>query len=65
MWLSRATTGGRWIPGLSILGFGRFHRAHEAMYVDRLLNAGGAKTWGICGVGVLPGDKRMKDALEA
>ncbi len=50
--------------GIVHFGVGGFHRAHEAMYVDRLLNAGGAKTWGICGVGVLPGDKRMKDALE-
>jgi len=50
--------------GIVHFGVGGFHRAHEAMYVDRLLNAGLATTWGICGVGVLPGDKRMKDALE-
>jgi len=50
--------------GIVHFGVGGFHRAHEAMYVDRLLNAGGASSWGICGVGVLPGDKGMKDALE-
>jgi len=50
--------------GIVHFGVGGFHRAHEAMYVDRLLNAGAATTWAICGIGVLPGDKRMKDALE-
>ncbi|MEP6463535.1 MAG: mannitol dehydrogenase family protein [Frankiaceae bacterium] len=49
--------------GIVHFGVGGFHRAHQAMYVDRLLNAGQASTWGICGVGVLPGDRRMKDAL--
>ncbi len=50
-------------PGIVHFGVGGFHRAHEAMYVDRLLNAGGEQAWGICGVGVLPGDARMRDAL--
>jgi len=49
--------------GIVHFGVGGFHRAHEAMYVDRLLNAGVAGSWGICGVGVLPGDKAMRDAL--
>jgi mannitol 2-dehydrogenase len=51
--------------GIVHFGVGGFHRAHEAMYVDRLLNADSAKTWGICGVGVLPGDRRMRDVLAA
>jgi mannitol 2-dehydrogenase len=51
--------------GIVHFGVGGFHRAHEAMYLDRLMNAGSADTWGICGVGVLPGDRRMKDALAA
>lgn len=46
-------------------GVGGFHRAHQAMYTDRLLGLGGADEWGICGVGVLPGDVRMRDALAA
>jgi len=49
--------------GIVHFGVGGFHRAHEAMYVDRLLNAGVAGSWGIGGVGVLPGDKAMRDAL--
>jgi mannitol 2-dehydrogenase len=51
--------------GIVHVGVGGFHRAHQAMYLDRLMNAGKALDWGICGVGVLPGDRRMKDALLA
>jgi mannitol 2-dehydrogenase len=49
--------------GIVHFGVGGFHRAHQAMYVDGLLNKGLAKDWGICGVGVMPGDKGMRDAL--
>ena len=51
--------------GIVHLGVGGFHRAHEAMYIDRLLNAGAPQRWGICGVGVLAADRAMKDALGA
>ncbi len=49
--------------GIVHIGVGGFHRAHQAMYVDRLLEAGLAQEWGICGVGMLPADARMRDAL--
>jgi mannitol 2-dehydrogenase len=49
--------------GIVHIGVGGFHRAHQAMYVDRLMNRGEALDWGICGVGLLPGDARMRDAL--
>jgi mannitol 2-dehydrogenase len=49
--------------GIVHFGVGGFHRAHQAMYIDRLLSQGLARDWGICGVGVLPGDQRMRDAL--
>lgn len=49
--------------GIVHFGVGGFHRAHQAWYIDRLLNQGLAQDWGICGVGVLPGDRRMRDAL--
>ncbi|MGU3646498.1 mannitol dehydrogenase family protein [Microbacterium sp. C23T] len=49
-------------PSIVHFGVGAFHRAHEAMYLDRILNAG-AREWGICGVGVLPGDAAMRDVL--
>src|ERR1700761_9711025 len=51
--------------GIVHFGVGGFHRAHQAMYLDRLMNEGKALDWGICGVGVLPGDARMRDALVA
>ncbi|MET4047031.1 mannitol dehydrogenase [Rhodococcus sp. 1163] len=51
--------------GIVHFGVGGFHRAHQAMYVDRLLQQGEASEWGICGVGVLPGDQKMRDVMEA
>ena len=50
-------------PGILHVGVGGFHRAHQAMYIDALLNAGLAGDWAICGVGVLPADRAMRDAL--
>jgi mannitol 2-dehydrogenase len=55
----------RVIPGIMHFGVGNFHRAHQAMYLDDLMNSGQALDWGICGVGVLPSDKRMRDVLSA
>jgi mannitol 2-dehydrogenase len=49
--------------GIVHFGVGNFHRAHEAMYLDRLMNAGLARDWAICGVGLLERDARMRDAL--
>jgi mannitol 2-dehydrogenase len=46
-------------------GVGGFHRAHQAMYLDRLMNAGKAHNWAICGVAVLPGDARMKQVTDS
>lgn len=50
-------------PGIVHFGVGGFHRAHQAMYIDRLMNAGKALDWGIIGMGVMPSDVRMRDAL--
>ncbi|WP_353710621.1 mannitol dehydrogenase family protein [Arthrobacter sp. K5] len=50
--------------GIVHFGVGGFHRSHEAMFIDRLLNRGGPQDWGICGVGVLPSDAQMRDALK-
>ncbi|MGQ4599475.1 mannitol dehydrogenase family protein [Nocardia sp. R6R-6] len=49
--------------GIVHFGVGGFHRAHQAMYVDRLLERGMAHDWGICGIGILPGDRKMRDVL--
>lgn len=52
-------------PGIVHIGVGGFHRAHQAMYLDALMNQGLALDWGVVGVGVMPGDKRMQQALAA
>ncbi|MFW0796899.1 mannitol dehydrogenase family protein [Gordonia sp. CPCC 205515] len=52
--------------GIVHFGVGGFHRAHQAMYLDRLLadtDADDAARWGICGIGVRPADAAMRDAL--
>lgn len=51
--------------GIVHVGVGGFHRAHQAMYIDTLMNQGGSRDWGICGVGVMPADRAMRDALAA
>jgi mannitol 2-dehydrogenase len=51
--------------GIVHFGVGGFHRAHQARYVDRLLQMGLAAQWGICGVGVLPADRKMADVMAA
>jgi len=51
--------------GIVHFGVGGFHRAHQAMYLDRLMHDGRDQDWAICGVGLLPGDSRMRDALSS
>jgi mannitol 2-dehydrogenase len=51
--------------GIVHFGVGGFHRAHQAMYLDRLMNDGEALDWAICGVGVMPADRRMQEVLDA
>ena len=74
--LSTATLTGLGIPvpgydratitaGIVHIGVGGFHRAHQAMYLDKLMTDGKAMDWGICGVGVLPSDARMKQVMDA
>jgi mannitol 2-dehydrogenase len=55
----------RLTAGVVHLGVGGFHRAHEAMYHDRLLSSRVSLDWAICGVGVMPRDQSMRDALSA
>src|SRR5688572_14400493 len=51
--------------GIVHFGVGGFHRAHQAMYIDQLIERGKALDWGICGVGVMPFDLKMKEALQS
>lgn len=45
------------------IGVGAFHRAHQAVYLDDLAEQRRTDQWGLCGLGLLPGDKRMEEAL--
>src|SRR3982751_5272232 len=50
--------------GIVHLGFGGFHRAHMARYTHDLMERrADARAWGIVGVGLLPADERVHDAL--
>jgi mannitol 2-dehydrogenase len=52
-------------PGILHFGVGNFHRAHMAIYLHELFNAGRNLDWGIIGAGVMPSDQRMRDTLKA
>ena len=49
--------------GIVHFGVGGFHRSHMAMTLNRLMNEGKAFDWGICGVGLLDGDKKLRDVF--
>jgi len=51
--------------GIVHFGVGGFHRAHQAMYIDQLMEQDKALDWGICGVGVMPFDLKMKEAMQS
>ncbi|HPQ95917.1 MAG: mannitol dehydrogenase family protein [Thiothrix sp.] len=47
-------------PGIVHIGLGNFHRAHQAWYLHRLMDAGLAQDWAIIGAGVRPYDETMR-----
>lgn len=47
------------------IGVGNFHRAHQAYYLQQLMEKTGDARWGIYGVGVLDQDKKLSQALNA
>lgn len=51
-------------PGIVHIGVGNFHRAHQALVIDRLLREGQATTWGITGLALLPGDESLARAMQ-
>lgn len=51
--------------GIVHFGLGNFHRAHQAVYLDRLMNKGKGFDYAIVGAGVLPSDGRMREVLAA
>jgi mannitol 2-dehydrogenase len=51
--------------GIFHIGVGGFHRAHQALYLDEYLHHNPGSEWGICGVGLLEFDRRVRDALHS
>ncbi len=49
--------------GIAHIGVGGFHRAHQAFYTDALMNQGEGLDWSICGIGLRPEDRGVRDAL--
>lgn len=49
--------------GVMHMSIGGFHRAHQAVYLDKILAQGHHK-WGICAVGLMPQDKGKIDKLQ-
>jgi mannitol 2-dehydrogenase len=50
-------------PGILHFGVGNFHRAHQAVYLDDLFNAGHGHDWALVGAGVFEGEKAGRDKL--
>jgi mannitol-1-phosphate/altronate dehydrogenase len=51
------------VQGIAHIGVGGFHRAHQAFYTDALMNSGEGLDWSICGIGLRPEDRGVRDAL--
>jgi mannitol 2-dehydrogenase len=56
--------------GIVHIGVGGFHRAHQAVYLDDYFQQNfdshsADNQWGICGVGLLEWDQKMRDALQS
>lgn len=50
-------------PGIVHIGVGNFHRAHQAVYLDRLFNKGLDHDWALIGAGIKPYDAAMRERL--
>ncbi|MGR3723846.1 mannitol dehydrogenase family protein [Abyssibius alkaniclasticus] len=51
--------------GIVHIGLGNFHRAHQAWYLHRLMQAGKAQDWAIIGAGIRQYDAEMREKLMA
>ncbi|MEM7191714.1 MAG: mannitol dehydrogenase family protein, partial [Pseudomonadota bacterium] len=52
-------------PGIVHIGLGNFHRAHQAWYLHRLMQAGKALDWAIIGASVRLEDAPQRERLTA
>ncbi len=50
--------------GIVHVGVGGFHRSHEAFYTDDYMSETGDTSWGICGIGLREGDRKLQQRLK-
>ena len=51
--------------GIVHFGPGNFHRAHQGVFLDALMNTGRALDWAVIGASVMPGDEGLRQTLLA
>ena len=49
-------------PGIAHLAVGNFHRAHQALYIDRVLARPGQENWAIVGIGLRDNERETRRA---
>lgn len=49
--------------GILHFGPGNFHKAHQAVYLDKLMNEGIDHDWSIIGASVMPGDTSLRELM--
>lgn len=49
--------------GILHFGPGNFHKAHQAVYLDKLMNEGIDRDWSIIGASVMPGDANLRKVM--
>lgn len=50
--------------GIVHIGVGGFHRSHQAYYIHQLLGGDQNPDWGICGIGLREGDRKISNVLK-
>ncbi|WP_306144939.1 mannitol dehydrogenase family protein [Roseibium sp. MMSF_3412] len=50
--------------GILHIGVGNFHRAHQAVYLNKLFAQGEGHDWAIVGAGLMPYDRAMRERLQ-
>ena len=50
--------------GIVHIGVGGFHRSHQAFYIHMLQEKYNISEWGICGIGLREGDRKIHDVLK-
>jgi len=53
----------RLTAGIVHIGVGNFHRAHQAVYLERLFDMGLDHDWALMGAGVMPHDAAVREDL--